>query len=108
MKKCFCVAIVLLSMVSFGQTNYKITYSKSSNGKLIEDQDLIFVFSNEKQSVITSESVLINKAKFPFEQTLITASNYFQIANLSTSKTIATKDSVSIGKQNFEKWAFLE
>lgn len=102
MKKCFCVALVLLSLVSIGQTNYKITYSKSSNGKLIEDQDLIFVFSNEKQSIITSESVLANKAKFPYEQTLISTSNYFQIANLSASKTIATKDSISIGKQNFE------
>ncbi|MBY0487137.1 MAG: peptide-N-glycosidase [Flavobacteriaceae bacterium] len=102
MKKCFCVALVLLSLVSFGQTNYKITYSKSSNGKLIEDQDLIFVFSNEKQSIITSESVMASKAKFPYEQTLISTSNYFQIANLSASKTIATKDSISIGKQHFE------
>ena len=102
MKKCFCVALVLLSLVSIGQTNYKITYSKSSNGKLIEDQDLIFVFSNEKQSIITSESVMVSKAKFPYEQTLISTSNYFQIANLSASKTIATKDSISIGKQNFE------
>lgn len=102
MKKCFCFAIVLLSIVSFGQTNYKITYRKSSNEKLIENQDAILVFSNYEQSLITSESIANNKAVIPFEQTLITNSYCFQVANLNHSKIISTKDSTSIDKQTFE------
>ncbi|WP_395043667.1 GLPGLI family protein [Flavobacterium sp.] len=102
MKPIIFISLLFFSLFTFGQSNYKITYSKSSNGKLIENQDDVFVFSNEKQSIITSKSVVNNKSIFPFEQTLITKSNYFQIANLNSSKIITTKDSLSIDKQTFE------
>ena len=92
----------LISLTSFGQSNYKITFVKSSNGKLVENQDPVLVFSNDKQSMITSESIQLNKATFPFEQTLITNGNNYQIANLNNSKIISTKDSTSIAKQTFE------
>jgi GLPGLI family protein len=102
MKQLIYITILLLSPFTFGQINYKITYLKSSNGTLVENQDAILVFSNEKKSLITSESIINNKAIFPFEQTLITNSIYFQVANLTISKIISTKDSTSIGKQTFE------
>ncbi|WP_317048378.1 PNGase F N-terminal domain-containing protein [Flavobacterium aciduliphilum] len=73
---------------------------KSSNGKVIENP--IVVFSNDQLSLITSESIMNGKSSFPFEQTLITNDNYFQITNLNHTKTIATKDSTSISKQKFE------
>jgi GLPGLI family protein len=92
----------IVSLTSLAQSNYKITFIKSSNGKLIENQDPILVFSNNKQSLITSESIKSNKASFPFEQTLITNGNNYQTANLNHSKIIATKDSTSIAKQTFE------
>ncbi|MEC4004783.1 PNGase F N-terminal domain-containing protein [Flavobacterium sp. SUN052] len=102
MKTLFYSFLFLFSISIFGQTNYKITYLKSSNGKLIENQDAILVFSNEKQSLISSEAIINEKSEFPFEQTIITNLNYLQVANLSKIKTIATKDSTSIGKQSFE------
>jgi GLPGLI family protein len=102
MKQFICISILLLSAFTYGQTNYKITYFKSSNGKLIENQDAILVFSNEKESLITSETIINQKSEFPFEQTLITNLNYLQVANLNKSNTIATKDSTSIAKQSFE------
>ena len=102
MKPFILLCLFILSIPIFAQNNYKITYQKSSNGKLIENQDLILVYSNEKQSLISSEAILTNKATFPFEQTWITYPSYFQIATLAKNKTIVTKDSVSIGKQSFE------
>ncbi len=102
MKQLISITILLLSTFTFGQINYKITYLKSSNGTLVENQDAILVFSNENKSLITSESIIKNKAVVPFEQTIITNSIYFQVANLNISKINSTKDSTSIGKQNFE------
>jgi GLPGLI family protein len=102
MKTLLYSILLLFSISIFGQTNYKITYLKSSNGKLIENQDAILVFSNEKQSLISSEAIVNEKSEYPFEQTLITDLNYLQVANLSKSNTIATKDSTSIAKQSFE------
>ncbi len=102
MKTLFYSILLLFSISIFGQTNYKITYLKSSNGKLIENQDAILVFSNEKQSLISSEAIVNEKSEYPFEQTLITNLNYLQVANLNKSNAIATKDSTSIAKQSFE------
>lgn len=102
MKQLIYITVLLLSTFTFGQINYKITYLKSSNGTLVENQDAVIVFSNENKSIITSESIIKNKAVVPFEQTIITNSIYFQVANLNISKTNSTKDSTSIGKQNFE------
>lgn len=102
MKNLLYLSLLLFSISIFGQTNYKITYLKSSNGKLIENQDAILIFSNEKESLISSEAIINGKSEFPFEQTLIKNLNYLQVANLNKIKTIVTKDSTSITKQPFE------
>lgn len=102
MKRLILFAILLFSSFTFSQTNYKITYTRTSNGTLVENQDPILVFSNESTSLISSESIQNSKATFPFEQTIITGMNYFQLAQLNSSKLISTKDSTSIGKQTFE------
>ena len=102
MKLISFITLLLFSISNFGQNNYKITYLKSSNGTLIENQDAIVVFSNDKQSILTSEKIEANKAEFPFEKTVISNLNYIQVANLKANKTITSKDSTSIGKQNFE------
>jgi GLPGLI family protein len=84
--------------------NYKITYLKSSNGNLIENQDPILVFSNPQKTIVTSEKTISNKINFPFEQTYINRNNDFfqQITNLNAKEIIAIKDSLSLKKQNFE------
>lgn len=102
MKQLIYIAFLLLSATTFSQNNYQITYLRSSNGNLVENQDAIFVFSNEKQSLISSESIENNKISYPYEQTIINGLSYFQLAKLNSSKLITTKDSTSIGKQSFE------
>ena len=102
MKQLLCIAILFVSTFIYGQKNYKITYFKSSNGTLVENQDPTLVYTNENQSLITSEAITNNIAIVPFEQTLIKYPLYFQVANLNQSKIISTKDSTSISKQTFE------
>lgn len=103
MKNILFGLIVLLSLNTFGQNTYKITYSKTSNGNIIDNQNAILVFSNEKQSLITSESIQNKKNNFPYEQTIIAGSSYFQLAQLNATYSISTKDSISIDKQTFEE-----
>ncbi|MCY1500804.1 hypothetical protein D3C87_75060 [compost metagenome] len=83
---------------------YKISYSRSSNGKTIEGQDPILVFSDSKETIITSQNNITGKADFPFEETFIAQDSnaIVQSAQLSTSKKIVTIDSLSLGKQTFE------
>lgn len=87
---------------AIAQTNYKITYTKSSNGNVIENQDLVVVFSSETESILTSENIIKGKATFPYEQSWIKGMEYFQVANLKANQSIFTKDSTSIAKQSFE------
>lgn len=102
MKKIIFFLIAFTTTYSIGQTNYKITYTKSSNGSVIENQDLVVVFSSETESILTSENILKGKATFPYEQSWIKGMDYFQVANLKANQSIFTKDSTSIAKQSFE------
>lgn len=102
MKKSILLLFFLISILSFGQKNYKITYLKSSNGTLLENQDAVWVYSNEKQSYISSEKIQSNVAEYPYEQTLISGLNYSLMARLDKNNVISSKDSTSIAKQNFE------
>jgi GLPGLI family protein len=102
MKLYYYFFFLLSSIFGYSQINYKITYLRSSNGALVENQDPILVFSNNSQTLISSELIYQNKAQYPFEQTLINDTSYIQIANLNTIKTSCTKDSISISKQTFE------
>lgn len=103
MKKLLLYVLLLVCSSSFSQY-YKITYLKSSNGTLIENQDPVWVYTNQQHTHLTSESIVNNNASFPFEQTLIFRSinSYFQIASLNKKQMISTKDSLSLDKQTFE------
>lgn len=98
--------IILLFMLSFvqAQKGLKITYTKSSNGKTIENQDKILVFTTEFETLLTSESMYNGKAQFPFEQSYIQRSNNktFQITQLKKNQSVTTIDSLSLEKQTFE------
>lgn len=104
MKNLIVILICFLTFVSFGQANYKITYVKSSNGKLIENQDPIIILSNATQTTLTTQSIIDNKAVYPFEFSTINRKTnaVIQIAKLNEHKSIATIDSTSLGKQTFE------
>lgn len=110
MKKILTLILVLSLSVTHAQkkdkssTTYKITYLRSSNGKLVENQDPILVFCNGRETVLTSQNILAAKTPFPFEQTVVNHSNnsYRQIGQLDKSKSVSTTDSISLGKQTFE------
>jgi GLPGLI family protein len=104
MKKLITIALWFFAIASFGQANYKITYTKSSNGKMIENQDPVIVFSNSNQTLISSKSILENKVTYPYEFSLIDRSKNAinQVAKLKVDKQISTLDSTSLAKQTFE------
>lgn len=104
MKKISTIAFCFFAIASFGQANYRITYTKSSNGKIIENQDPVIVFSNSNQTLISSKSILENKATYPYEFSLIDRSTNAinQVAKLKVDKQISTLDSTSLAKQTFE------
>ena len=82
----------------------KVTYFKSSNGKVIENQDPIIVFSNLLRTDITSQAILSRQAKYPIEQSYIdrTTGHYILFAALNEDKSAMTIDSTNIEKQIFE------
>jgi len=86
-------------------TNYKITYLKSSNGKLLENQEPVLVFTNELETIITNQKIQDNKAAFPFEVTVLDRKKTNQTLTkgiLSIDRKIKTIDSTSLAKQTFE------
>jgi GLPGLI family protein len=98
----FCF-LLLISGNSVSQ-NYKITYLKSSNGNLIENQDPIWVFASESQTIVTSQNIFTKKTPFPYEQTIIdrNTNSFRQMAFLNKDNIISTKDSTALAKQTFE------
>ena len=103
MKKLLFIVLLLVYGSSFSQ-NYKITYLKSSNGSLIENQDPVLVFTNSEVTEIGSQSIFNGKADFPNEIIFVDrkTNSFSQVADLDATKTINSKDSVSLGKQTFE------
>lgn len=85
-------------------TGYKITYIKYSNGKLIENQDPVVVFTNEKETLLSSENIQAKKSSYPFEKTRINRADnsFIQLACLNADNSIAMVDNNSIWKQNLE------
>lgn len=83
---------------------YKITYFRSADGKPKEDRNPTEVIVSINQNLISSAAILEHKAKYPYEQSIVTkpAQILFQVADLGVDKQIATADSLAIGKQIFE------
>lgn len=107
MKHYILFVFAFFTIVSSAQKNnkaYKISYSRSSNGKTVEGQDPILVFSDSNETIITSENNISKKADFPYEETFVAHSSnaIVQSAQLSASKKIFTVDSLSLEKQTFE------
>ncbi len=96
---------LFFSLVSFAQEiSYEITYQRSSNGKIIENQDLIKVFATHNQVFLSTEKIEANQAVLPFERTLIDTKDlsFYQAATLSTNKVINYKDNEAIKNQKLE------
>jgi hypothetical protein len=106
MKKPLYLLTLLLTFIVNAQTsNYKITYLRSSNGKLVENQDPILVYTNSMETLITNQKIQDKKATLPYEITEINRKKSIHCITLGTlqgDKKIATIDSISLAKQSFE------
>jgi GLPGLI family protein len=107
--KNYIAALFILLAISFSHaqktpTAIKVTYLKTSNGKLVENQDPVVIFANLITTVITSQNILDKKSGFPYEQSYVDRQTgyYCQFAQLNATKTTMTVDSTAIGKQTFE------
>lgn len=81
----------------------QVTYIKSSNGTVLENQDPIVTYADKNQTIVTSEKIESKKSSFPYEFFYLNRSNkhWFQTAQLNENKTISTLDSSSIANQKF-------
>jgi len=100
----FCLLFCAISKAQKTPKALKITYEKASNGKLLENQDLVVIYADADKTVISTDKKLTGKAPFPIEQSYIErrSNNFIQEAQLSSSKKIITADSLAFKKQNFE------
>jgi GLPGLI family protein len=103
MKNLLISFLLLTASTVFGQS-YKITYLKSSNGTLLENQDPTIVYSSESKTRVISKSIDEGTSKYPSEFfSLDRATNTFiQFADLNEMTSILTEDSTSLAKQTFE------
>ncbi|TDE54292.1 GLPGLI family protein [Flavobacterium sp. GT3P67] len=99
----FVFCFVFSTLAQKNVKSIKVTYLKSSNGKLIENQDPIFVFATGKTSLITSEKITLEKANFPIEQFFVDSQSksIAQFAQFKNGKSILNIDSLALGKQTF-------
>ncbi|MES2544828.1 MAG: GLPGLI family protein [Bacteroidota bacterium] len=97
----FCISFTIQAQKT---NSLKITYVKSSNGTVVENQDYTLLFASNKNSLITSDKILTKKAEYPIEQTFIDFPHQTisQLAQLKDGKSILTIDSLSLSKQQFE------
>lgn len=107
MKYLFFLILLAFSTLSLAQKNpkaVKITYLKSSNGKLIDDQDPIIVLADNVQTVISTQDIIARKSVLPYEKSFVDrkSTNYIQSAKLAIKNEIFTSDSTTIAKQKFE------
>lgn len=99
------LAFMLISIVHAQKmpTAVQVIYEKSSNGTAIKGQDVIKLFADKSQTILTSEKITSKKAPFPYEFFYLNRAknNWFQTAQLNASKSITTVDSTSIINQKF-------
>jgi len=95
---------LLLASGNILSQHYKITYLKSSNGTVIENQDPIWIFTHDDQTLLSSQTIFTRKAQFPYEQTIVDreTNSFRHIAFLNKQNIISTKDSTTLAKQSFE------
>ncbi len=107
MKKILLSLLLLISISAISQKKsqeLKITYLRTSNGKLIENQDPILVFASNEIALVTNDKILSKTAEIPNEDLMVNVKSkeMFNMAQTGKNKFIATKDSTSIAGQKWE------
>jgi Peptide-N-glycosidase F, N terminal/Peptide-N-glycosidase F, C terminal/Domain of unknown function (DUF4412) len=82
----------------------KVTYQRSYLGSIQEPDNPIIIYSDARQTFVTSKKASQRPMPSPTESTLVnhTDSTYIQLAVLHNNYMLATKDSLSLKKQTFE------
>ena len=100
----FAFCLISLTFAQKTTKAIKVTYQRSSNGKIIPNQDPLFLFASKDLSLITTDKIIQQKANFPFEQTFVAfdSKTISQLAHLKAGKLILNHDAEALGKQKFE------
>lgn len=106
-KKLFVFFVFCTVTMSFAQKTakaIKVTYQRSYNGKISENQDPLLLFASKDLSLTASDKTIQQKADLPFEQTFVdfNTKTILQWAQLKANKSILGQDSEALGKQKFE------
>lgn len=109
MKKYFFGLVLLLSTVTFAQKQkpsetIKITYLRSSNGNLVQNQEPILVYASQETTRISNAKILSGTAKIPNEEVQIEfqSKKITQTAQIAPTQFISVTDSISLAKQQLE------
>ena len=99
----FAFAIIFTAEAQKNIKSVKVTYLRSNNGKVFENQDPILLFTSEKLSLVTTEKITLKKANFPIEQTYVDFQfkTTSQLAEFKNKSAILSVDSLALGKQKF-------
>ncbi|WP_300978778.1 GLPGLI family protein [Flavobacterium sp.] len=99
----FSLCAITLSFAQKAPKAIKISYQKSSNGK-IEDQNSIVLFTSKDLSINTSDNIVQQKAGFPYEQTFVdfNTKTITQWAQLKPNQAILSQNIGALDKQKFE------
>lgn len=101
---CFSFCFITLTFAQKTTKAIKVTYQRSSNGKIIPNQDPLLLYASQDLSLITTDKIMQQKANFPFEQTFVAfnSKTISQLAQLKANKSILNHDAEALGKQKFE------
>lgn len=100
----FILIFFFLGVESSRAQTYKITYQKSYNENLIENQDDIVVITNSDYTYITSRQIQKGVKEFPFEEIFVDRkkeNTYRQIAFVNAEQSFGFLDSLNLKKQSF-------
>ena len=99
----FTFALIFTEEAQKNIKSIKVTYLRSNNGKVFENQDPILLFTSKKMSLVTTEKITLKKANFPIEQTYVDFQfkTTSQLAEFKNKSAILSVDSLALGKQKF-------
>ena len=99
----FAFALIFTAEAQKNIKSIKVTYLRSNNGKVFENQDPILLFTSKKMSLVTTEKITLKKANFPIEQTYVDFQfkTTSQLAEFKNKSAILSVDSLALGKQKF-------
>lgn len=98
------IALAPMPVLAQSQEGLKLSYTRISNGKVVEGQDPIMVLADATHTLISAASIQAGKAALPFEQSWIHRgkNEITQVAQLSANESVAMVDASALAKQVFE------